>query len=287
MNLGQKAYTIGAGGFGKVRVYYSQQFKRKVVEKTVGPNFLRVRDGNRIRLTTLIRDYQNVEQSLRNETAFMLFMKLKQLDCCVQILGFAKNPFRIIMEYCEGGDLRKILDTYNVPVTDKMIIITQILAAIKQIHSYRVIHGDLKCANIFLANKYIPGDVKSIKIKIGDFGISEVGGNLVHRGTPGFVAPEVFRVGGSFESDIYSIGKVMLEIMTQLPVETIAQINTYNINSLVNRLPKFLNVSHFYKTVIPCLNLDPKQRPTADKLYNLYYSIFRLIIQSALKMINK
>ena len=101
------------------------------------------------------------------------------------------------------------------------------------------------------------------------------------------MAPEVFRVGGSFESDIYSIGKIMLEIMTQLPVQTIAQINTYNINSLVNRLPKFLNVSHFYKTVIPCLNLDPKQRPTADKLYNLYYSILNLIIQTALKMINK
>ena len=63
MNFGQKAYTIGAGGFGKVRVYYSQQFKRKVVEKTVGPNFIRVRDGDRIRLTTLIRNYQNVEQS--------------------------------------------------------------------------------------------------------------------------------------------------------------------------------------------------------------------------------
>ena len=47
---------------------------------------------------------------------------------------------------------------------------------------------------------------------------------MVHAGTPGFVAPEVFRVGGSFESDIYSIGKIMLEIMTQLPVQTIAQI---------------------------------------------------------------
>ena len=105
--------------------FICQQFKRKVVEKKVGPNFIRVRDGNRIHLTTLIRNYQNVEQSLRKEMNFMLLMKIAQLDCCVQILGFANNPFRIIMEYCEGGDLRKILDTYNVPVTDKMIIITQ------------------------------------------------------------------------------------------------------------------------------------------------------------------
>ena len=53
-----------------------------------------------------------------------------------------------------------------------------------------------------------------MKIKIGDFGLSEIGRNLVYGGTPGFVAPEVFQYGGSFASDIYSIGKVMLEIMT-------------------------------------------------------------------------
>ena len=287
MNLGQKAYTIGAGGFGKVRVYYSQQFKRKVVEKTVGPNFLRVRDANRFRFTTLIQNYRNNELMLKKETAFMWFMKLAKLDCCVEILGFMSNPFRIIMEYCEGGDLRKILDTYNVPVTDKMIIILQILEAIKRIHQYRVIHGDLKCANIFLANKYVPGDVKSIKIKIGDFGISEVGGNLVHSGTPGFIAPEVFKFGGSFESDIYSIGKVMLEIMTQLPVQTIAQINTYNIDTLKNRLPKFLNVSDFYNLVIPCLILDPRKRPTADKLFNIYFALFKIIIEAALITLKK
>ena len=76
MNLGQKAYTIGAGGFGKVRVYYSQQFKRKVVEKIVGPNFIRVRDGNRLRLTTLIQNYHNSELMLKKETAFMYLMKL-------------------------------------------------------------------------------------------------------------------------------------------------------------------------------------------------------------------
>ena len=281
MNLGQKAYTIGAGGFGKVRVYYSQQFKRKVVEKIVGPNFIRVRDGNRLRLTTLIQNYHNSELMLKKETAFMYLMKLAKLPYCVEILGFSSNPFRIVMEYCEGGDLRKILDTYNVPVQDKMIMILQILACIKSIHSYRVIHGDLKCANIFLANKYVPGDTTSIKIKIGDFGVSEVGGNLVHSGTPGFVAPEVFKYGGSFESDIYSIGKVMLEIMTQLPVGVISQINTYNINSIKDRLPKFLNVSDFYNLVIPCLNLDPKKRPTAERLYNLYFTVFKLIIVAA------
>ena len=58
-------------------------------------------------------------------------------------------------------------------------------------------------ALIFLVNKYIRGDVNNIRIKIGDFGLSEIGGNLVHDGTPGFLAHEVPKFGGSFESDIY------------------------------------------------------------------------------------
>ena len=126
---------------------------------------------------------------------------------------------------------------------------------------------------IFSSNKYIPGDTKNIRIKIGDFGLSEIGGSLVHGGTPGFMAPEVPIYGGSFESDIYSIGKVMLEIMTELPVIIIASINIKNIFSLKDKLPKFLNISEFYNLVIPCLSENPKKRPDAEKLFNFYHGL--------------
>ena len=205
--------TVGEGGFGKVRIYYSETFKRRVIEKAVGPNFIKMKEANRTRFTTLISNYSSkTEDSLKKEMAFMLLIKAAKLDCCVEILGFKSNPFRIIMEYCEGGDLRKILNENEVPVLDKVTMISQILIAIGRIHAVGFIHGDLKCENIFLVNKYIPGDTKNIRIKIGDFGLSEIGGGLVYGGTPGFMAPEVLTNGGSFESDIYSIGKVMLEI---------------------------------------------------------------------------
>jgi hypothetical protein len=57
-------------------------------------------------------------------------------------------------------------------------MITYIIIALERIHRIGVIHGDLKCENIFLANKYKPKDYKNIKIKIGDFGLSEIGGDL-------------------------------------------------------------------------------------------------------------
>ena len=56
----------------------------------------------RTRFTTLIRDYSHNEDLLRKESIFMLFTQVAHLDCCVQILDFSSNPFKIIMEYCEG-----------------------------------------------------------------------------------------------------------------------------------------------------------------------------------------
>ena len=142
------AKTVGEGGGGKCKVYYSPKFKRKVVEKTVGPNFLRTKEANRARLTTMIRDYSHNENLLRKESMFMMFTQVAELDCCVQILDFSSNPFKIIMEYCEGGDLRNVLNENEVPILDKVKMISQILLAIKEIHEVGLIHGDLKCANI-------------------------------------------------------------------------------------------------------------------------------------------
>ena len=131
MNYTNHPKTVGNGAFGKCRVYYSKKYKRTVVEKAVGANFIRTKNANRTRLTTLIKDYSKNEIMLQKEMIFMLLTQISQLDCCVQILGFESNPFRIIMEYCEGRDLRKILDTYEVPIPDKLEIISQVLFAIK------------------------------------------------------------------------------------------------------------------------------------------------------------
>ena len=83
--------------------------------------------------------------------------------------------------------------------------------------------------------------------------MSELGGDFVFGGTIGFMAPEVPLIGGSFEADIYSIGKVMLEIMTGLPPSIIAAINNGNLNSIKYKLPKFLNSTEFYDLIVPCL----------------------------------
>ena len=75
--------TLGYGVFGIVKLYYSKKYKRNVVEKTVGPNFLRVRPENQLRLTNIINDYKDNVDMLKKESLFMSLMKIGKLDCCV------------------------------------------------------------------------------------------------------------------------------------------------------------------------------------------------------------
>ena len=62
----------------------------------------------------------------------------------------------------------------------------------------------------------------------------------------------------------------MLEIMTELPVHILQKININNFDDIKHKLRKFLNISEFYNLVIPCLKEDPKERPAAEVLLNLY-----------------
>ena len=127
------------------------------------------------------------------------------------------NYFYIIMEYCET-DLEKLIKKCK---NDKKIIseelilkyVFEICDGLREIHSKNLIHRDLKPGNLFIN--------KENKIKIGDFGISEklkiknkdnTTQNI--RGTPNYVAPELFSGIYNFKVDIWALGCIIYELCT-------------------------------------------------------------------------
>ena len=81
---------------------------------------------------------------------------------------------------------------------------------LKSLHDKKILHRDLKSANIFLtANK---------TIKIGDFGISKVLDNTSAKtfvGTPYYLSPEVCENRPyDFKSDLWSLGCILYEMCT-------------------------------------------------------------------------
>ena len=286
--------TVGNGGCGKCKVYYSEKYHKMVIEKRITPcmtmrGSILPKDPilNILQLVQKCQNQNQLEKCLVKEAAFMCLLKLTRLDCCVEILDFIKDPPSIIMEYCEGGDLRKILDEKELTSYDKLIFIEQILDGIEKIHKFRIIHGDLKCSNLFLKKPYKKNQNKENQVKIGDFGLSAISGELVKGGTPGFLAPEIQQGrGGSFESDIYSLGKVMLEILTCWNMQKVQTINEYNFTQYQMYFPKFLGDVNFYSCVKKCLSSDPNDRPKIQQIIFVFrVYVIKFILEMEL-MIN-
>lgn len=121
----------------------------------------------------------------------------------------------IIMDYCDGGDLRQAIKrqkSSNNLFQEQQVMrwFTQLTQAIAHIHQNKIIHRDLKTSNIFLSND---GDVK-----LADFGISRVleataaAANTL-LGTPYYMAPEVCQSEPyELSSDVWALGCVLYEM---------------------------------------------------------------------------
>jgi serine/threonine protein kinase len=126
------------------------------------------------------------------------------------------NTLVIVMEYCDGGDLRKLIkekskSTEHFPEEQIMTWFIQLCMALQYCHSEKVLHRDLKTSNVFITEG-------STKIKLGDFGISRVLEGTAEAavtivGTPYYMSPEVCRSEPyNWKSDIWSLGCILYEL---------------------------------------------------------------------------
>lgn len=121
----------------------------------------------------------------------------------------------IIMEYVPGQDLSQYIDALGAPMDrqEAKKIMLQILDAFVTIHEVGIVHKDVKPSNILIT--------PSKKIKIVDFGISEIVGEDDFNktksqaiGTIPYMSPEQVRNQHiDIQSDVYSIGMVYYEML--------------------------------------------------------------------------
>ena len=128
------------------------------------------------------------------------------------------SSFCSILEYCNEGDLDLRLKTHRkLPEKEVILIIHQVLSALKYLHSQNVIHYDLKPANILFQNG---------TVKITDFGLSKNVENSQLNGlteitsqgagTYSYLPPECFGPNGSKITnrvDIWSVGIICYQML--------------------------------------------------------------------------
>ena len=118
----------------------------------------------------------------------------------------------IASEYAEGGSLKKWLSQADgrAPSHEKALeMMTGILSGIEHLHSRNVVHRDLKPDNILLQGNFP---------RITDFGISRIisAGSMstVAMGSPFYMSPESFDGSKSTQTDIWSAGVILYEMLT-------------------------------------------------------------------------
>ncbi|XP_042302367.1 interferon-induced, double-stranded RNA-activated protein kinase isoform X2 [Sceloporus undulatus] len=180
------------------------------------------------------------------------------------------NCLFIRMDYCEKGTLKNWIaqeegkENYN---EDVLMKFQQIVNGVEFIHEQKYVHRDLKPLNIFIS--------RDNKIKIGDFGLVASGTDELleqrtqNKGTRLYMAPE--QEGSTYgkEVDIYSLGLILLEMLSAFKTE---HERTEVIQSAKEgRLPETF-IRQFPREAIlikKLLSKEPSERPTANGILSM------------------
>ncbi|KAK4884345.1 hypothetical protein RN001_000616 [Aquatica leii] len=186
--------VLGSGQFGIVYGGIHRRSSRPVAIKVI----------DKLRFPT------KQEAQLKNEVAILQNFSHPGV---VNLERMFETPERIfvVMEKLKGDMLEMILSHDKGRLNERVtkFLITQILIALKHLHSKNIVHCDLKPENVLLSS-----DVEFPQVKLCDFGFARIIGEKSFRrsvvGTPAYLAPEVLRNKGYNRSlDMWSVGVII------------------------------------------------------------------------------
>ncbi|CUA77278.1 STE20-like serine/threonine-protein kinase [Rhizoctonia solani] len=136
----------------------------------------------------------------------------------LQLLGVAKHQGRIAMvsPWMENGDLRWFLSQR--PKVNRCALCIQISEAVVYLHESNIVHGDIKGANIVMAQDYIAKltDFGSATIKASSLRLVGSSSTTNPAVSIRWAAPELVEgvTKCTPEGDIYALGMTFLEVIT-------------------------------------------------------------------------
>ena len=150
---------------------------------------------------------------------------------------------------------------------DVWSIFYQIVNALQALHKKKIVHRDIKCANIFLT--------KSGMAKLGDLNVSKIakmGILKTQTGTPYYASPEVWQDKPyDKRSDIWSLGAVLYELVALSPPFTASDMKGLYAKVMKGVYPKIpasfsSDLSAMIRNLI---QVDPKNRPSTKQIMHM------------------
>ena len=247
----QMIEEVGAGGMGVVWRAVHTVLQREVAIKEL--------------VSGSVKDQEALERFRREG------MALAQLrhESVVGIHDLFPSSTRLFMvlEYVDGPSLAALLKEGPLPWDVVATIGMRVAAALEHAHHHKLIHRDVKPANVMLS--------KSGEVKLGDFGIArdQVLGDLTKTGfavgTPSYMPPEVITgERADARSDLYSLGVTLYECVSGR--NPFAEHDSSKIFGaiLANKYPRLGKVKkglprRFRAIVERCLRADARKRPAS------------------------
>jgi serine/threonine protein kinase len=180
----------------------------------------------------------------------------------------------IVMEYCAGGSLDKLLfdERAEISMEQKIEWVREIAEGMCHLHKYNIVHRDLAARNILLSQPY----PKNTHLKISDFGMSRVlqqdieGKTMNPVGPLRWMAPEsLSKQVYSKKSDVWMFGILIYEIVAQCEPHT--KIAPNDLLTLIRdkgmtpTIPSNCPVE-LRQLMEICWNKHPEQRPTFENI---------------------
>lgn len=195
-----KKDMIGKGAFGEAFIVERASDKREFVAKLMDLRSMSPKDK---------RYAQTEILCLAHSDHFAI---VHYIEHCV----VDEDTVVIVMEFADHGDLYNNIRKGSLHLAEREagVYFVQLLLALDHIHRRRMIHRDIKSANVFMTSAGL--------LKLGDFGFSQKYDQTVSNpiattflGTPYYLAPEMWdgkRYGK--KADMWAVGIVLFELLT-------------------------------------------------------------------------
>ena len=179
----------------------------------------------------------------------------------------------LIMEFVEGRNLREILEAGALPPGRIARLLSQLAGALEAIHAQHICHRDVKPENIIVRHAGVPEeeavliDFSIAMVKDADetmYGLSRAAGSF------DYMAPEQAVGYAQPSSDIYSLAKLVIEMLTGRQLKYLLPDAALDLPDRVRDLARSLD-PHLSEESISmlaaALEFDPTRRPSAPTLF--------------------
>ncbi|KAF9966534.1 hypothetical protein BGZ73_000980, partial [Actinomortierella ambigua] len=179
----------------------------------------------------------------------------------------------LLTDYAEGGSLQALLDTTPSKLTwpAKSLIAHEIAKGLAYIHSHKLLHRDLKSANVLLT--------RHLEVKLSDFGMARLKMATATK-TYGenkerhlrWMAPELLAINPlySTKSDVYALGMVMWEMAaectTPFPNQVDHTIIATHVKSGGRETVPDGTPAEYRRWIERCWVQEPSMRPEAKEM---------------------